>query len=490
MTPAKCKDVRMEPLEDLAKPTLTRQRSTRPQRLAYGKGLREKVSREDLGGWQASPDRVDPVRQVIESDYGRVGMLIPLRHGRMATSPYGFFRGAASIFADDCATLPYTGIKPIVCGDAHMGNFGFYRSPEGELVMDVNDFDEAHPGPWEWDLRRLVASLWIAGRENGVSEDDCHEAVMTCVIEYRDELRWLATQPLLRRSFNRLDVDRLKETVNETALHSEIERAVKKARKRTSDRSLPKITKEESDGKRKIIDDPPLFIHTSPARAEQLGKALDNYLETLQPQWQRLLDGYTLVDVAHKVVGVGSVGLRSYLALLQGSSPEDVLFLQLKQARRSVLAKHVHGDVPLHSHQGQRVVEYQQCLQPGSDPLLGGASPPALGEYDPDDEGLDEGSGPVQFYVRQWRNMKGAILIDDLDPKALADYAGVLGLLLAKSHARTSGASMIIGYIGKSDKLAEAMSHFARAYADQNESDHEKFVKAIKDGRIASIDGI
>ncbi len=480
----------METFNPLAKPTLTKQRSTRPERLAYGKGLREKVSRKDLGIWRASENRVDPVQQIIDSDFGRVAMLVPLRHGRMATSPYGFFRGAASIFADDCAELPYTGIKPVVCGDAHMGNFGFYRSSEGELVLDVNDFDEAHPGPWEWDLRRLVASIWIAGRDNGVSEEDCREAVMNCVIEYRDELRWLATQALLARSFNRLDVDRLKETVNETALHSEIARAVKKARRRTSDRSLPKITKEKPDGKRKIIDDPPLFIHTSPARAEQLATALDQYLETLQPQWQRILGGYTLVDVAHKVVGVGSVGLRSYLALLQGSSPEDVLFLQLKQARRSVLAKHVHGKVPLHSHQGQRVVEYQQALQTVSDPLLGWTSTPALGQYDPDDEGLDEGSGPVQFYVRQWRNMKGAILIDGLDPKALADYAGVLGLIMAKSHARTSGASMITGYIGKSDKLAVAMCDFARAYADQNEADHAKFVKAIQEGRIASVDGI
>jgi uncharacterized protein (DUF2252 family) len=386
----------------------------------------------------------------------------------MIASPYAFLRGSAGVMADDFATLPRSGITPVICGDAHLGNFGFYASPERELVFDLNDFDEAHPGAWEWDLRRLVVSVHVAGRQNGFREFACTEAVRHCVAHYREQLAHLSAQPLLARSFERLDVDRLRAAATGAGFRDEVERAARRARRRTSDRALPRFT-ESHDGTVRLVEEPPLITRPSAPDREHLAAALDGYLNTLPPHWARILAGYRIVDIAHKVVGVGSVGLRAYVALCEGSSPDDVVFLQLKQARRSVIAKHVHGDAAWHRHQGQRVVEYQQALQTVSDPLLGWAT---IGER--------------QYYVRQFRDMKGAILVEDMSAAALADYAGICGYLLAKSHARTSGASMIAGYIGGSDKLDEMLGRFARAYADQVERDHAALVAAVRRGVLTA----
>jgi uncharacterized protein (DUF2252 family) len=450
--------------------SLRRRPATREERYRTGRALRDPVPRSSLGDW-SPPDR-DPVAQIIESHRGRLDRLIPLRVGRMAASPYGFLRGSAVVMANDLATLPATGITPVVCGDSHLGNFGFYASPERDLVIDLNDFDEAHPGAWEWDLRRLVASIWVAGRQNGASEDACRSAAVSCSSAYRDEIRHLADRPLLARSFERLDVDRIHERAPHGTLAAEIDRAVKRARSRTSDRALPKFTASEG-GQRRIVEQPPLITRLPDDEAALVAQGLDDYLATLAPHWRRALGGYTLVDVAHKVVGVGSVGLRAYIALLEGSSPDDVVFLQLKQARRSVLAQHVHGDSAWHAHQGQRVVEYQQALQTVSDPLLGWTT-----------------VGGLQFYVRQFRNMKGTVALDAIDAAALADYAAIVGRLLAKGHARTSGASMISGYAGRSDKLDTAMARFALAYADQTEADHAALVQAVAAGRLPIERGV
>jgi uncharacterized protein (DUF2252 family) len=387
----------------------------------------------------------------------------------MAASPYGFLRGSAIVMAADVARLPSTGITPVICGDAHLGNFGFYASPEQDLVIDLNDFDEAHPGGWEWDLRRLVASIWVAGRQNGASDQQCESAVLGCVAGYRAEVGDLASTMLLARSYQRLDVDHLHQSTTYKSLQAEIKRAADRARRRTSDRALPKFTSER-DGRRRIVEDPPLITRVSYAEADELAQGLDEYLGTLAPHWRRALGGYTLIDIAHKVVGVGSVGLRAYVALLEGSSPDDVVFLQLKEARRSVLARHVHGESAWHAHQGQRVVEYQQALQTVSDPLLGWTTVDGH-----------------QYYVRQFRNMKGTVALDSIDGAALADYAGIVGHLLAKGHARTSGASMIVGYVGSSDRLDIALARFARLYADQTEADHAALVKAADRG-IVPID--
>ena len=452
--------------------SLRRRSTSRIERYRMGKELRHKVPRRSLGEWSAGPGRPDPVRLIIESHSGRLDWLIPLRVGRMIASPYGFLRGAAIVMAEDVARLPSTGITPVICGDAHLGNFGFYASPEQHLVIDLNDFDEAHPGAWEWDLRRLVTSIWIAGRLNGAGEQDCESAVLHCVAGYRAEVRDLASTPLLARSYQRLDVDQLEQDTIHPSLQAEISRAAVRARRRTSDRALPKLTSRR-EGQRRIAEDPPLTTRVSGADAAGLGQGLDDYLGTLAPHWRRALGGYTLIDIAHKVVGVGSVGLRAYVALLEGSSPDDVVFLQLKQARRSVLARHVHGESAWHAHQGQRVVEYQQALQTVSDPLLGWTT-----------------VGGRQYYVRQFRNMKGSVALDAIDAEALADYAAVVGHLLAKGHARTSGASMIVGYAGDSDRLDRALARFARLYADQTEADHAALVRAAERGVVPAERGV
>ena len=442
--------------------------SSRKDRYRMGRELRHAVPRSSLGDWVPSQGRPDPVALVMESHQGRLKRLIPIRVGRMVASPYGFLRGTAVVMAEDLAHLPRTGITPVICGDAHLGNFGFYASPERELVIDLNDFDEAHPGGWEWDLRRLVASIWVAGRQNGFAENVCESAVLGCVAAYRLELRQLAELPLLARSYQRLSASGLGSTATEQSLLAEIDRAANRARNRTSDRALPRFTSTRG-GSRRIVDQPPLITSVTTTQAKRLAEGLDGYLGTLAPHWRRALGGYTIVDVAHKVVGVGSVGLRAYVVLLEGSSPDDVVFLQLKQARRSVLAKYVHGDSAWHAHQGQRVVEYQQALQTVSDPLLGWAT---VGQH--------------QYYVRQFRNMKGTIALDAIDAPALTDYAGVVGHLLAKGHARTSGASMISAYMGSSDLLDRALARFARLYADQTEADHARLVSAVERGLLPS----
>jgi len=444
----------------------------RAARYVLGRQLRGSTPRSALGDWTPPPDRPDVVDQVIRSNEGRLPWLVPVRIGRMVASPYAFLRGAANVHAADFAGLPATGITPVVCGDAHLGNFGFYASPERDLVFDLNDFDEAHPGAWEWDLRRLTTSVWVAGRENGASDAACGEAVGRCVEEYRLQIAALAEQPLLARSYEYLDVHGMLRTAPGTSLRAEIQTSARRARKRTSDRALPRIT-EERDGARRIVTEPPLLTRPQPAEAEQLAEALDAYLTTLPPHWARVVSGYRLVDIAHKVVGVGSVGLRAWVALCEGSSADDVLFLQLKQARRSVIAPFVHGESAWHAHQGQRVVEYQQAVQTVSDPLLGWTS-----------------VGDVQYYVRQFRDMKGAIDLVGLDARALTSYAGVCGYLLAKGHARTSGASMIAGYLGGGSKVREAFCRFARAYADQTERDHADLVRAVQQGILPAETGI
>jgi uncharacterized protein (DUF2252 family) len=452
--------------------SLRHRASPRAERYALGRELRQQVPRTSLGDWTPPAGRPAVIDVVRRSHQGRLDWLVPVRIGRMISSPYAFLRGAAKRHAEDFAGLPATGITPVICGDAHLGNFGFYASPERDLVFDLNDFDEAHPGAWEWDLRRLTTSVWVAGRQNGSSESACGAAVERCVSQYQEQIAALADRPLLARSYERLDVDRLVGTASRSSLRQEIEVSARRARRRTSDRALPRFT-EQRDGVRRIVTEPPLLTRPQPAESERLAEALDDYLTTLPSHWARVLGGYHLVDIAHKVVGVGSVGLRAWVALCEGSSADDVLFLQLKQARRSVVAPFVHGDSAWHAHQGQRVVEYQQALQTVSDPLLGWTS---VGEF--------------QYYVRQYRDMKGAITVEGIGPAALADYAGICGYLLAKGHARTSGASMIAGYLGSGHKVPEAFCRFARAYADQTERDHAELVDAVQRGQLPAETGI
>jgi uncharacterized protein (DUF2252 family) len=445
---------------------------SRGERFKLGRSLRQRVPRSSLGSWKPPGNRPNPVDLIRNSHKGRLESLIPIRVGRMVASPYGFLRGAAVVMAEDIAHLPASGIGLVACGDAHLGNFGFYASAEQELVIDLNDFDEAHPGAWEWDLRRLVASIWLAGRQNSCGESQCHAAVASCVAAYRLEMRALADEPLLSRSFARFDVDRLSEIHASKSFREAIARAAKRARSRTSDRALPRLTTQRG-ARRYIVDEPPLTARVPKAAADRIARGLDEYLTTLLPHWRWAVGRYALADIAHKVAGVGSVGLRAYVALLEGGTKDDVMFLQIKQARRSVLAQYVHGEPARHAHQGQRVVEYQQALQTVSDPLLGWTTIDGL-----------------EYYVRQFRNMKGSIPLNAIDAAALTDYAGMVGHLLSKSHARTGRASVITGYIGSSDKLDRAMSRFARAYADQTEADHRAFVKAVSRGELPVEHGL
>ena len=284
--------------------SLSRRPMSRRERYDVGRSLRRDVPRSSLGTWTPADDRADPVDQVIAAHEDRIPWLIPVRIGRMVASPYAFLRGTAAIMARDFAGLPATGITPVICGDAHLGNFGFYASPERDLVFDLNDFDEAHPGSWEWDLRRLVTSVWVAGRQNGCADDAAEDAVRACVAAYRGEIRELAQQPLLYRAFERLDLDRLWDSSTDEGFRREVERSSRRARTRTSDRALPRFT-EQRDGRRRIVEQPPLITRVE--SPEHLLEGLDRYLGTLTPQWRRVLAGYTVVDVAHKVVGVGSV---------------------------------------------------------------------------------------------------------------------------------------------------------------------------------------
>jgi uncharacterized protein (DUF2252 family) len=442
------------------------------ERYATGQGLRKRVPRGALGSWRPAADRPDPVDVIEEAHAGRLQRLVPLRVGRMVASPYAFLRGSAALMAEDFAGLARTGVEPVICGDAHLGNFGFYASPERDLVFDLNDFDEAHPGPWEWDLWRLTTSVWVAGRQNGLAEETCEDAVLRCAQAYRRQVRRLAGQPLLARSFDRLNIDRMRQEMADWSLRGEIERAANLARGRTSDRALPKLTRERR-GMRRIVDQPPVTVHVSDRETDRLVDGLDAYLETLRPHWRRVLASYVVVDVAHKVVGVGSVGLRAFVALLQGNGPHDMVFLQLKQAGRSCVARFVHGDTAWHAHQGQRVVEYQQTLQTVSDPLLGWTT-------------VDN----RDYYVRQFRDMKGAVTVDGMDGSALMDYARVCGTLLAKGHARSTGATVLSGYLGKGDSADRAFARFARAYADQTEADHQALREAVKSGRLAAEHGL
>ncbi len=445
---------------------------TKEERMAAGRALREKIKRGELGHWRAKSDRPDPIDLVEEAHSGRLERLIPVRVGRMAVSPYAFLRGAASLMAEDFDGVSRTGIEPVICGDAHLGNFGFYASPERDLVFDLNDFDEAHPGPWEWDLWRLTTSIWVAGRQNGLAEGTCEDSVLWCAAAYRRQIASLAEQPLLARSFDRMDIDRMRLEMADWSLRAEIERSANLARHRTSDRALPKLTRER-DGLRRMVEQPPLVTHVSDEEKDRIIDGLEAYLTTLPQHWRRVLGSYVFVDVAHKVVGVGSVGLRAFVVLLQGNGSEDMLFLQLKQSRRSSVATFVHGDTAWHAHQGQRVVEYQQTLQTVSDPLLGWTTV----------EKRD-------YYVRQFRDMKGAVTVEGMDGSALMDYGRICGTLLAKGHARSADPAVLLGYLGKGDAADRAFAQFARAYADQTEADHRALQQAVKSGRLPAEHGI
>jgi uncharacterized protein (DUF2252 family) len=441
---------------------------TRPE--AAGKVAREAVPRADHGEWDLAER--DPRQILARQDEGRVPELVPIRYERMLASPFAFFRGAAAIMAADLASTPSVKLDAQLCGDAHLSNFGIFAAPDRRLVFDCNDFDETCRGPFEWDVKRLAASLAIAGRERGFSGKERRRAVRQAVGSYRTSMRHFAGMRTLDVWYSRLDVEPalevLRSQVDERRFRR-VEQGLAKARGKDSIRALKKLT-HEVDGEPRIAADPPLITPleelTDAADAEaRLRLVFDAYRESLIHDRRHLVDSYRYVHAARKVVGVGSVGTRAWIVLLLGKDSDDPLFLQAKEAQASVLEPYA-GSSPYRNH-GRRVVEGQRLMQAASDVFLGWVATKGL-----DDERRS-------FYVRQLWDGKGSAELERLSPSDLAIYGGLCGEALARAHARSGERLAIASYLGKGEAFDKALARFAEAYADQNEEDFQK-VKASR----------
>jgi uncharacterized protein (DUF2252 family) len=440
---------------------------TRAQRYADGKAVRKRVPRTSHALWAAAKGRPDPVSILENSSRTRVPYLVPIWYGRMSLSPFSFFRGSASIMAQDLATTPTTGARAQLCGDAHFSNFGVFATPERDRVFDINDFDETLPGPWEWDVKRLATSLVLVGRLNGFSPGTNRKAVRTALRVYRRAMRWFGGARYLDTWYAHLD--RHAESKHFPRAGQElISEAVRRARRRTGFHAFPKLV-QSVQGRYKIRDDPPLIVHyQNPADIEESQAFFDRYRSTLTDDRRTLLDRYHLVDVAQKVVGVGSVGTICAVILLMGDRDvEDPLFLQLKQANASVLEPHA-GPSRFENH-AERVVTGQRLIQESSDIFLGWSR---LHSRD--------------FYLRQLRDMKFTTDVTPLRPNALLGQADLCGVALARAHARTGDPAFISGYLGNRDVFDKAIAAFAEQYADQVGQDHAALVRAIRRGKIAA----
>jgi uncharacterized protein (DUF2252 family) len=448
-------------------------------RAARGKAARERAPRSGHGAWAPAPDRPDPVEVLRSQAADRVPELVPLRHARMLASPFAFYRGAAAVMAADLAPTPTSGLKVQACGDAHLSNFGLYASPSRDLVADVNDFDETLPGPWEWDVKRLAASFEIAGRDRGFERRQRRRIVTTALRTYRVAMHEFAALSNLDLWYHRVDVTEIRDHLAGRAGDKQLkrfDRGVAKARRKTRLRAFEKLTRRV-DGELRLISDPPVVVPLEelfPDRPEVAAGAIraliEQYRGTLGPAQQHLLDSYRYLHTAHKVVGVGSVGTRAWIVLLTGRDESDPLFLQVKEAQRSVLEPYAAPtEFP---HQGQRVVEGQRLTQATSDILLGWLT--ATG---PDGRTRD-------FYVRQLWDQKGSVDVEAITPEGMDAYAQICGAILARAHARSGDRIAIAAYLGASDKFDRAVAEFASAYADQNERDYAALRVAADQDRI------
>jgi uncharacterized protein (DUF2252 family) len=451
------------------------------ERAAAGRASRATAPRSSHADWEPAADRPDPVSLLEEQAASRVPELVPIRHGRMLTSPFSFFRGNAYGMASDLAGTPASGFEVQACGDAHLSNFGGFASPERELLFDVNDFDETLPAPWEWDLKRLGASLTVAGRQNGFSKGERGRAVAAAVGSYRKAMRGFAKVGDLEVWYARLDAERtIKRFVSEVRPGEarRVQRGLEKARTKDSMRALTKLT-ERVNGTLRIRSEPPLIVRLEDMLSgedreqadAQVRETLRSYGSTLQEDRRHLLESYRVVDIAHKVVGVGSVGTRAWIVLMTGRDEGDPLFLQCKEAQRSVLEPFVKHHSRF-NNQGRRVVEGQRLTQAASDMLLGWYKV----------EGIDH--KPRDFYVRQLWDWKASADIDAMSPKAMTLYAGMCGWTLARAHARSGDRIAIAAYLGKGDGFDRAIGAFSEAYAKQNEADHGALAAAVKAGRV------
>jgi uncharacterized protein (DUF2252 family) len=441
------------------------------ERLAAGKALREKVPRTSHGQWKLPPGRRDPIELLKHTDQGKLADLLPIRYGRMSQSPFAFLRGAAALMAADLAATPATGIRVQACGDCHVANFGGFGSPERRLVFDINDFDETLPAPWEWDVKRLATSSVLASRELNLSKQHCAHAARAAVRSYREHMREYAEMRALEAWYSQLDAEIFIKEAKTAAAKKAWRSTEKAAKHETAEHVFPSITRVE-DGQRRIIDEPPLIDH--PPQMARMGKHVrdmfERYRQTLPEERRVILDRYHIVDVARKVVGIGSVGTRCAVALLMAGA-HDPLFLQFKEARISVLAP--YAGKSRYDNQGKRVVTGQRMLQSASDMFLGWAR---------DDEGRD-------FYFRQLRDMRMKIDVGAMSRQNWFEYVKVCGWALARAHARTGDAAGIAGYLGKNDTFDAAIEKFAVAYADQTDRDYAAFVKAIHARRLPARSG-
>lgn len=441
----------------------------RSQRIAEGKALRKKYPREDHAKWQAAKHRPDPVDLLDSQSAARLPHLVPLRYGRMMQSPIAFFRGSAILMASDLSTLPKTDLMVQLCGDCNLSNFGIFATPERNVIFDLNDFDETLPGPFEWDLKRLVASFAIAADCGGFKTSVAERTVSSLIRVYRQKMEEFTEMSSLDIWYHRVDwehlVQKIKKPIRKGTAISNLD---KLKEKRGHAAALSKLT-EVVDGMRRIKDQPPLVYHSAEVTQESTKMIFKLYADSLWPSRQRLLQRYHIIDVAMKVVGVGSVGTAAGIALLQGDGgDDDYIMLQIKQALPSVLEPYVGKSY--FQHPGARVVNGQRMLQSASDMFLGWTTGPKR-----------------DFYIRQLMDAKASVPVDELDAVSLEQYAEVCGHVLARAHARTGNASQINGYIGRGDTFDEAMTKFALAYKKQNEADYNALLKAFKSGKIQAI---
>jgi uncharacterized protein (DUF2252 family) len=450
------------------------------ERLAEGRVERESVPLEAHGEWATPDKRPDPVGILEKQNATRVPELVPIRHGRMIVSPFTFYRGTAAIMACDLARTATTGLRVQCCGDAHLSNFGVFAAPDRQLVFDLNDFDETLPASFEWDVKRLVASVVVAARGNGHRRKERRAAARATAAAYRTTMAKATKMRFLDVWYTRFDADNVIAELTATADKATVKaarKALAKAQTRTSLGSLSKFARRVDDGYR-IQHQPPVITRppeTLYADFEQvIRQGLSDYAHSLPPDRRVVLDHYHYEDFARKVVGVGSVGTEAMMILLMGDREDDPLFLQIKEANTSVLAPYAGASE--YKHQGERVVHGQRLMQAASDAFLGWVT--GTGEH------------RHEFYVRQLRDMKGSAVIETMTPTRLAIYGEICGATLARAHARTGDAAKITGYLGNDDTFDRALERFAVAYADQNDADYAAFTQAAEDQRIEVEHGV
>jgi uncharacterized protein (DUF2252 family) len=452
--------------------SFTAERPSLQERLEIGRRLRKTVPLADHASFAPAKGRADPVAVLERQNATRVRKLVPIRNARMLASPFGFLRGSAAIMAADLESTPTTGLLVAACGDMHVSNFGLFGSAERKLIFAINDFDEVHPGPWEWDSKRLAASAAVAARFMGGGRSDAETAARATVRAYRRQIRRYSKMGFLEVWYDQIDEQKILDAVP-SRLRRHAEETIAGARAKGRFRVLDRLT-EVVDGEHRIVEDVPLIVReTHRADGKPISEALDDmlrsYFETLPDDRKRLLSRYRIIDVARKVVGVGSVGTGCWIVFLRGLDDDDPLFLQVKEARASALAPHVRTKLPI-ANQGRRVVVGQRLTQGSPDIFLGW--------------GEDNGG---YFYVRQLADMKGGERFVAEDKERLdgfPEYCGLCGWALALAHAKSGDAAMIAGYCGKSDELDDAIAKFALAYAAQTSTDHAALVKAARAGRI------